>query len=510
VTGSRGPTIILIGGQATLDSGAVVDSRQPLAGDEWDVVLRQALGTSEAWWILAKDLVDIILTQHSEPDAWALAWLDKTFKRPRSDGTFTRVRPKSFLDRAANLLDISKDAGSASFRSDDADTRYRVLSYLLRFDDMKGGPSPNVVVGGFHTTYDDGTDIVGDRPLDYFVARWPEAIIVLPHTPIVEAKARRLLEHPPTDPIRIDSLAERTHPTEARRYAERAEQIDDLRRADSYVINQDFHITFWADQGAVRDPVDLDAALTFVRSRYDLSLGLWDLARDPVLRATLLQREELPPATSAPASVPAELAAKATEKAAERREEKAVELDARRKHHEAIWPTLSHLGWQMPHQQRKGVAYEFAVGPSVPSLYPDREEEPALRLSLAIQKRQTVVALLEIARTGSTDEFLLDQSEVIERITGAPPDAESQAVWRITGSGWAGSTDEWPAHLKTLETLVGELAPRLEPLGNAAAAARIDQLKSSIAEISVTVSPAGASAVETRSLWDRLRGKGRS
>ena len=36
---------------------------------------------------------------------------------------------------------------------------------------------------------------------------------------------------------------------------------------------------------------DLDAALTFVKSRYDLNLGLWDLARDPVLR-TLLQRQD--------------------------------------------------------------------------------------------------------------------------------------------------------------------------------------------------------------------------
>lgn len=68
---SSGPTIILIGGQATLDSGAAVDSRQRIVGDTWDVVLRQALGTSEAWWALAKELVDVILAQHPDPDPWA-------------------------------------------------------------------------------------------------------------------------------------------------------------------------------------------------------------------------------------------------------------------------------------------------------------------------------------------------------------------------------------------------------------------------------------------------------
>jgi hypothetical protein len=502
---SAGPTIVLIGGEAILDSGATIDSRQPLAGYEWDIVLRQALGTSEAWWLLAKGLVDVILAQHARADGWALAWVDKTFKRPRADGTFTRVRPKTFLDRAGNLLEGSKEAGSASFRSDDAASRYRLLPYLLRFDDMKGGPQPAVIVGGFHTTYDDGTDIVGDRPLDYFVSRWPEAIIVLPHTPIVEAKARRVLQRPPTAPVEIH-LADQTHPSEARRYAS-AERIDELRQADSYVISHDFHVTFWADEGALRDPVDLDAAFKFVRSRYDLNLGLWDLARDPALRATLLQREEVPQPTARPASVPSELATKAAEKATERREAEAEELEGRRRNHEVLWPALSRAGWHIPSRQREGVEYRYAVGPLVPSLYSEGQEKPALSLYLTLQKRQAVLALLEIARSGRTEQFLRDHSALIESITGSPPDADRQAVWRIPSKGWAGSPDTWPAHLKTIETLVTELAPRLKPLGDAAAGARIEQLQPTSMEWTISASPNGASDVTKKSLWDRLRGK---
>jgi hypothetical protein len=509
VASNGGSTIVLIGGEATLDSGATIESRQPLAGDEWDVVLRQALGTSEAWWSLAKDFVDVVLAQHSRTDAWALAWVDKTLKRPRADGTFTRVRLKPFLDQAANLIDAASD-GSPRFRSDAASSRYRLVPWLLRFDDMQGGPPPAVIVGGFHTTYDDGTDIVGDRPLDYFVSRWPDAVIVLPHTPIVEAKARRILKRRPGPAAtHITASADQTHPAESRRYAASLERIEDLQRADSYVLSHDFHITFWADEGEVRDAADLDAAMTFVKSRYDLNLGLWDLAREPALRETLLEREAIALPSAAPTVVPGELAAKATEKATERREAEAAELDGRRRHHQAIWPTLSREGWHIPPWQREGVDYRLAAGPLVPSPFAENYDEPALFLSLGIQKRQAVLALVETSLTGRTKEFLEAHRDLIARITGAPPDEAKQVVWRIPGKGWAGSAQGWPQHLQTIASLVAKLAPLLEPLGEIAAEERIDQLKSTPVEVTFTISPSGTATAEKKSMWDRLRGRNR-
>jgi hypothetical protein len=217
----------------------------------------------------------------------------------------------------------------------------------------------------------------------------------------------------------------------------------------------------------------------------------------------------LPAAQDQLASVPAELATKATEKATERRDAEAAELDGRRRHHQAIWPGLSRLGRHIPSWQREGVDYRFAVGPLVPSLFNEGQEEPALSLALAIQKRHAVLALFEIARTGRTELFLREHGALIERITGSPPDAEEQAVWRILGKGWAGLPDEWPPHLKTLEILVNELAPRLKSLGDAAAVARVEQLKSTTVEWTFSVSADGASTVDKKSLWDRLRGKGR-
>jgi hypothetical protein len=506
---SSGPTIVLIGGQATLDSGAVVDSRQRIVGDTWDVVLRQALGTSEAWWVLAKDLVDVVLAQNPDPDAWALAWVDKSLKRPRADGSFTRVRLKTFLDGAESLIEAARVPGKVTFRSDLVTSRYRLIPYMLRFDDMQGGPAPAVIVGSFHTTYEDGLDIVGDRPLDYFVSRWPDAIIVLPHTAIIEGKARRIIDNPPTDAGKIQDTDDKVYSSDSRRYVKNAEKNDELRRADSYVIGHDFHITFWADRGRIQDPVDLDAALTFVRSRYDLKLGLWDLARDPALRTTLLQREEIERPKRTRTAAPAELVRRAKEKADERREEKEAELDGRRRHHKAIWPTLSRLGFKIPSWQREGVDYRFGIGPLLPSLY-SGEDEPALSLGLGIQKRQAIVSLLESARSERTEEFLRANSALIETLTGRSPDPEKQVVWRIGDKGWAGSTDDWPAHLETLGVLVAELAPRLAPLGEAAAAAHREQLESTTVELTFAVSDDGEPVVRRTSLWSRLRGQGRT
>lgn len=501
---SSGPNIVLIGGQATLDNGATVDSRQQIMGDTWDVVLRQALGTSEAWWTLAKDLVDVVLAQHPDPDAWALAWVDKSLKRPRADGSFTRVRLKKFLDGAESLVEAAKAPGPVTFRSDLVKSRYRLVPYMLRFDDMKGGPPPAAIIGSFHTTYDDGTDIVGDRPLDYFASRWPEAVTVLPHTPIVEAKVRRIIDQTPIAPVRISGLADQTHNSDSRRYVENAERVEDLRRADSYIIGHDFHVTFWADQGAVRDPVDLDAALTFVRSRYDLDLGLWDLARDPLLRATLLQREEREQPKRSRTPAPAELVTQAKEKAEQRCEDKEAELDGRRRHHEAIWPTLSKLGFRIPSWQRDGVDYRFGVGPTVQSLY-SGQDEPALSLSLGIQRRQAAISLFETARSERTKEFLQANSALIEGITGQPPEPEKQAVWRIQGMGWAGPPENWPQYLKKLELLVAQLSPRLVPVGDAAAAARAVNPESSPMEWSKTADTDDTE--EKRSLWSRFRAR---
>lgn len=174
-----------------------------------------------------------------------------------------------------------------------------------------------------------------------------------------------------------------------------------------------------------------------------------------------------------------------------------------------MWPALSALGFQIPSWQRAGVDYRFGIGPLVPSLYSGKDE-PALSLGLGIQKRQAVVSLFETARSERTEEFLRANSALIETLTGRPPDPEKQAVWRIGGKGWAGSTDDLAGAPGDPGVLVAELAPRLAPLGEAAGTAHREQLESTTVELASSVSEDGEPVVQRTSLWSRLRGHGRS
>lgn len=188
--GQSGPTIVLIGGEVTLDSGARLDTRQPLAGDEWDFVLRSALGGSEAYWDKAKTVADVLLDQHSTQNPWAFAWVNKTFKRPTADGTFTRVRTGKYLDDADQLMDKSSLRDDHIIDLSHLSSRYRIMPYYLRFEHVTTSTDPIVFVGDFHTTYEDtGIDIVGLAPLHYVLSRWPGRILILPHTPVIERKS---------------------------------------------------------------------------------------------------------------------------------------------------------------------------------------------------------------------------------------------------------------------------------------------------------------------------------
>jgi hypothetical protein len=143
-------------------------------------------------------------------------------------------------------------------------------------------------------------------------------------------------------------------------------------------------------------------------------------------------------------------------------------------------------------------------------LYPDDDEVPVLSLALAIQKRQAVVALLEITRAGRTEELLAAHSAEIEAIQARHLIPRSRRDGASPARAGRDRPDAWPERLTTLEMLVKELAPRLKAVGDAAGAARIEQMKSSVVELNVVVSPDGATTTEKTSLWDRLRGKGRS
>lgn len=509
---SKGPTIILIGGRVTLDSGAELDTRRPIAGDDWDFTLRAALGGSEAFWQRAKDLTDTILDEHPDEDSWAFAWVNKTIKRPKADGSFTRVRTIKFLDDAVRLTDVLRP-NKTEDPSSEVLTTYRIMPYYLRFDEVTD-PGPAVFIGAFHTTHEDGTDLIGLRPLADVLHRWPETVLVLPHTPLIEKKAQGILDwhrkgRPPPKRDRYGSvgLAENTHPKEARRFIEAYEASEDLRGADPYIIEHDLQFTFWADNGTVQGASDLEAAFTFVKSRYDLRFGLWDLARDPILRESLLEPEEQKAPSPEPMSVPEELAESAKERGREREQARLAERSARDALHEKIWPSLKDRGWRF-FPGKEGTEYRLAAGPQVESPYEGVGSEPSVFFVLMVHKKQATLNLFAATRIEATEKLLGQQANAIARITGEPPEPETNTVWRLSERGWDGSLDGWAKDIDVIHSCIEALTPHLEPVVDAAVEFRVEQLESmQPLEVTVEVSLESEQPEQKSGLWTRLFGK---
>ena len=493
-----GPTIILVGGEVTLDSGVTVDSRQPLADDEWDFVLREAVASSEGWWLFVKSLSDTILAEAS-PDAWALASVNKTVRRPKADGSLQRVPINKLLGDAFDLMGIAgKTGGAPEIPAMKSTARYRVLPYLLRMDDLQVDQPPTVVVSSVHETYDDGTDIVGQRPLDVFLSRWPEATIVLPHTPMIEAKVESVLANGVRRPQPGVGLASRTHPDESGRYVAARERLAELRQAQPYVLSGDLHVTYWMDQGRLMNPVDLDAALAFLGARYDLTFGLWDLARDPILRDSLLTKSAPRELDSSPAPVPAEVMESARSKAEERASSKAHEKMERKRVDSVIGSALSAAGWQ---KVKRG--YQFPAGPKR-ALSPGAEPRPVVVVRLEIQKRQATVSLYELSRTGRAEAFLRAHADEIKDVTGRPPEPDTQTIVRFPDLGWDGDTEPWASKIPILQKLVELVVPQLGPLAEAGVADAAERSRRS-APMVVEIPWPQEPPAPRRSLWSKLR-----
>jgi hypothetical protein len=124
--------------------------------------------------------------------------------------------------------------------------------------------------------------------------------MVLPHTPLIETTVAQLQQW---------FTSGRPHP---RHRSEEAERL-----AEDYVaskatltdynptaVDAQFQITLFLDHGKPASAADLNAAFELVLSRYDLKIGLWDLARDSGLRESLLTPRQVQAAPSNAAQMP--------------------------------------------------------------------------------------------------------------------------------------------------------------------------------------------------------------
>jgi hypothetical protein len=454
-----GPTIVLVGGEMVLDSGERLDSRQPIARDKWDLALRSALSSSERWWDVARSLAEVILKEDDQrsPAAWALVWAPRTLRHQDPNGSIRRVRIRSVLPNAVSLMEVwrSDTRGSARIDASRTTARYRVLEYPLRYADLSASRPPGVFIGAHPTEW----DLYGAlAPFADVLTRWPSIPMVLPHTPLIETTVVQLQRW---------FTSGRPHP---RHRSEEAERLAEdyvaskatLTNYNPTVVDAQFQITLFLDQGRPASAADLNAAFELVLSRYDLNIGLWDLARDAGLRESLLTPKHVHAAPSSAAPMPEAVRASAERSRRVRANRQQVETEQRRSLHPSLWPLLQQRGWRTWDSESEGEKYIFPLGGNVTwsSAFPP---SPILFYELAVAKHQSVLRL-RTAPFGFTalPKYLEEQSDVLRGVTGQSP--EDGVLCRFQGSGWENATAALEKLVPTVDAIVNALESSIPAL----------------------------------------------
>jgi hypothetical protein len=492
-----GPTIVLIGGEMTLEEGGRVDSRQTLQGDDWDFVLRAALTRSERWWDEARKLADAIL-KHDGEGSWALIWAPKTILRYRGGGEAKRIRIASVFPGIRSLHEFETGKRGPVGSVIDADAcggQYRLFGYPLRFEDLEAFRPPSVFVGGHPTLASDSYSVRPLLPFDVVLHKWPNTVLVQPHTPLTERSAddlvrwyelgRRLRpEKPPRglgadDQIRWYQQAEMDRASDRPRFDQFIAAATAFRHHKPVVLDADFQVTRFIDSGSEAIAADLAAAGDFVAGRFDLDIGLWDLARDPLLRRTLLEPEEHKQPTGGAVEIPPDLTAAAAESKrawVQQRQEDEVSADARMMEeaarraalHASLWPILKAEGWEIEPGMIDS-KYVLPLGPNV-RIHQFVDERPLLYYAIHIHKGHCVLRLLDALQhlfRGKVAGCVQKNTSVINGITGRDP--KDDIVLRLPRHGWAGESHDWATSLDLMNKVVEALEPSVFTLSEEAA-----------------------------------------
>jgi hypothetical protein len=330
------PTIVLIGGQLTLTDGSEVDSRQSATDEKTAGALQAALTGSAAWWSTVSSIVVPTLDESEGGFAVILS------RRSRFRATLGGEPRRSVLRKV-----LRGAVGSVSvMRSDIGEslpTGYRNLARLrssggadmgsvgVRFDDpaprwcFVDGSEYYLRLVANHLGACVLIDTTGELP---FLGTWGTLSIeycapsACPQMFVVPDTARMR--------DRIDAFLA-GHPRETQEVETRAasapyvpgaprDPADFLRFP---VARAECNVSGLLRAGQWEDSAGLEAARMLLLKRFDLKLGLWDLALNPVLRSAVLDPLPVRRAPKEPVHAPAHARKRArreAEKATARRE----------------------------------------------------------------------------------------------------------------------------------------------------------------------------------------------
>jgi hypothetical protein len=166
---------------------------------------------------------------------------------------------------------------------------------------------------------------------------------------------------------------------------------DPMQRTLPTPIEADFRVTGLMEGAQWQDASHLEASRALLEARYDLRIGIWDLARNPTLRQTLLDASPIAAAPTTPAAVPPA----ARQRALERVNTTLATRDADRE----IWlATLAHfdplirLGWVPDDEPTRGRKWHLHLPLTRPYMDDGQVTPgPLAQLHMSFSKRNNAV-----------------------------------------------------------------------------------------------------------------------
>ena len=261
------PTIIMVGGVFTTEDGTTLDSRQPMVGDPRGQVVYRTLSRSRLWWEVVRSLADSIVK--SKPGSYAL------------------------VDGPRQVFDLASDGGIKSLSlADFLAVGTPESNWHFPFGEFRAGRSPDEMYQGAAALVDiSQANRAGAALLSHFGAllrRNPNQVLIVPHTHYLQEFFGR---------VALAGQSEQTLSTYADEHPQGSpasrREPNPLDYTSAVPVQAEFMITGLIQREAWQDPSDLEAARALLQSRYDLTIGLWDLASNPTLQSTLLDVVEV-------------------------------------------------------------------------------------------------------------------------------------------------------------------------------------------------------------------------
>jgi hypothetical protein len=356
------PTIVLIGGQLTLTDGSVVDSRQPAADENTAGALHAALTGCAEWWSAVSSIV--VPTLDDPEGGFALILGRRSIVRTSLDGETRRSRLSKFLrGDVGSVSAIHSGRGRSlpgGYRSLAAfrDSQGSDMDFIgVRFDD----PMPQwclvdgsdyflrLVVNriGARVIVDTtgGLPAYEDTSIDYCSPLACPYLIVVPDTARMRDRIGDLLAGQ-LDPLPFPQQV-------------RPEVLEALYRAPEAplnpaadfllfpVVRADCSVSGLLREGQWGDAAGLEAARMLILKRFDLKLGLWDLALNPVLRSTVLDTLPVQDVPEEAVQTPAFAWRRAERRAEERRHDAILRSMRVREVNAALLQVLAPTGWSI-------------------------------------------------------------------------------------------------------------------------------------------------------------------